>query len=162
MLGPNRPFPRLIVNSSIPTSHFPRENRSTVVLHGLKPTRPARARRRDPDERSDPHDRRTDPGGGAAWRRASVSKATVYNTLKVLAQRGLVRQINLDPERSVYDSTRAPHHHFHVWKPVSCVTSTRGHRIQPLPRPARRHGSRGSRSGHSTAQEAIEGRRLRG
>jgi Fur family iron response transcriptional regulator len=42
-----------------------------------------------------------------------VSKATVYNTLKVLAQRGLVRQINLDPERSVYDSTRAPHHHFH-------------------------------------------------
>jgi Fur family iron response transcriptional regulator len=42
-----------------------------------------------------------------------VSKATVYNTLKVLAQRGLVRQIHLDPERSVYDSTRAPHHHFH-------------------------------------------------
>ena len=42
-----------------------------------------------------------------------VSKATVYNTLKVLAQSGLVRQINLDPERSVYDSTRAPHHHFH-------------------------------------------------
>jgi Fur family transcriptional regulator, iron response regulator len=24
-----------------------------------------------------------------------------------------VRQIHLDPERSVYDSTRAPHHHFH-------------------------------------------------
>ncbi len=42
-----------------------------------------------------------------------VSKATVYNTLKVLAQHGLVRQIHLDPERSVYDSTRASHHHFH-------------------------------------------------
>lgn len=42
-----------------------------------------------------------------------VSKATVYNTLKVLADHGLVRQINLDPERSVYDSTRTPHHHFH-------------------------------------------------
>ncbi len=42
-----------------------------------------------------------------------VSKATVYNTLKVLAQHGLIRQIHLDPERSVYDSTRAPHHHFH-------------------------------------------------
>ena len=42
-----------------------------------------------------------------------VSKATVYNTLKALAERGLVRQIHLDPERSVYDSTRAPHHHFH-------------------------------------------------
>jgi Fur family transcriptional regulator, iron response regulator len=42
-----------------------------------------------------------------------ISKATVYNTLKVLAEHGLVRQIHLDPERSVYDSTRAPHHHFH-------------------------------------------------
>lgn len=42
-----------------------------------------------------------------------ISKATVYNTLKSLADRGLVRQIHLDPERSVYDSTRAPHHHFH-------------------------------------------------
>ncbi|AMN47665.1 hypothetical protein ACG33_11245 [Steroidobacter denitrificans] len=42
-----------------------------------------------------------------------VSKATVYNTLKVLAQRGLVRQINIDPERAVYDSTRIPHHHFY-------------------------------------------------
>jgi Fur family transcriptional regulator, iron response regulator len=42
-----------------------------------------------------------------------VSKATVYNTLKVLADTGLVRQIHLDPERSVYDSSRAPHHHFH-------------------------------------------------
>jgi Fur family transcriptional regulator, iron response regulator len=42
-----------------------------------------------------------------------VSKATVYNTLKVLAEHRLVRQIHLDPERSVYDSTRAPHHHFH-------------------------------------------------
>lgn len=42
-----------------------------------------------------------------------VSKATVYNTLKVLVSSGLVRQIHLDPERSVYDSTRAAHHHFH-------------------------------------------------
>lgn len=42
-----------------------------------------------------------------------VSKATVYNTLKILAHSGLVRQIHLDPERSVYDSTRIPHHHFH-------------------------------------------------
>ena len=42
-----------------------------------------------------------------------ISKATVYNTLKVLAEHGFVRQIHLDPERSVYDSTRAHHHHFH-------------------------------------------------
>lgn len=42
-----------------------------------------------------------------------VSKATVYNTLKLFVERGLVRQINLDPERTVYDSTRTAHHHFH-------------------------------------------------
>jgi Fur family iron response transcriptional regulator len=42
-----------------------------------------------------------------------VSKATVYNTLKLFVERGLIRQINLDPERTVYDSTRTAHHHFH-------------------------------------------------
>lgn len=42
-----------------------------------------------------------------------ISKATVYNTLKALAQCGLIRQINIDPQRCVYDSTRLPHHHFH-------------------------------------------------
>jgi Fur family iron response transcriptional regulator len=41
-----------------------------------------------------------------------VSKATVYNTLKLFVDHGLVRQIHLDPERCVYDSTMTPHHHF--------------------------------------------------
>ena len=41
-----------------------------------------------------------------------VSKATVYNTLKLFVDHGLVRQIHLDPERCVYDSVIAPHHHF--------------------------------------------------
>jgi Fur family iron response transcriptional regulator len=44
---------------------------------------------------------------------SKISKATVYNTLKALTDSGLVRQIHLDPSRSVYDSTRAMHHHFH-------------------------------------------------
>lgn len=42
-----------------------------------------------------------------------VSKATVYNTLKALSEHGLIRQINLGLDHSVYDSTCAPHHHFH-------------------------------------------------
>jgi len=42
-----------------------------------------------------------------------ISKATVYNTLKALACNGLIRPINIDPQRCVYDSTRLPHHHFH-------------------------------------------------
>ena len=43
---------------------------------------------------------------------ARVSKATVYNTLKLFVDQGLVRQVHLDPDRCVYDSTMAPHHHF--------------------------------------------------
>jgi len=43
-----------------------------------------------------------------------VSKATVYNTLKLFVDQGLVRQIHVDPERCVYDSMMAPHHHFQV------------------------------------------------
>lgn len=41
-----------------------------------------------------------------------VSKATVYNTLKLFVDHGLARQIHADPERCVYDSTMTPHHHF--------------------------------------------------
>jgi Fur family iron response transcriptional regulator len=41
-----------------------------------------------------------------------VSKATVYNTLKLFVDHGLARQIHLDPDRCVYDSTMVPHHHF--------------------------------------------------
>jgi Fur family transcriptional regulator, iron response regulator len=41
-----------------------------------------------------------------------VSKATVYNTLKLFVEQGLVRQIHCDGDRCVYDSRIAPHHHF--------------------------------------------------
>jgi Fur family iron response transcriptional regulator len=41
-----------------------------------------------------------------------VSKATVYNTLNLFVAQGLAREIHADPQRCVYDSTMAPHHHF--------------------------------------------------
>jgi Fur family iron response transcriptional regulator len=41
-----------------------------------------------------------------------VSKATVYNTLNLFVEQGLAREIHADPDRCVYDSTMAPHHHF--------------------------------------------------
>src|SRR5512134_3618070 len=41
-----------------------------------------------------------------------VSKATVYNTLNLFVDQGLVREVHADPERCVYDSTMVPHHHF--------------------------------------------------
>ncbi|HSG66255.1 MAG TPA: Fur family transcriptional regulator [Gammaproteobacteria bacterium] len=43
----------------------------------------------------------------------SVSKATVYNTLNLFCERGLLRTVNIDPERQFYDPTVTPHHHLY-------------------------------------------------
>ncbi len=45
--------------------------------------------------------------------RERVSKATVYNTLNLFSERGLVREVMVDPTRKFYDSTTHPHHHFY-------------------------------------------------
>jgi Fur family iron response transcriptional regulator len=42
----------------------------------------------------------------------SVSKATVYNTLGLLAEKGVVREVIADPNRIFYDPNVEPHHHF--------------------------------------------------
>ena len=42
-----------------------------------------------------------------------VSKATVYNSLNLFSETGLVREINVDPTRRYYDSTTHAHHHFY-------------------------------------------------
>jgi len=48
-------------------------------------------------------------------RDASVSKATVYNTLGLFAEKGLVREVIVDPAKVFYDSNLDPHHHlFHM------------------------------------------------
>lgn len=44
---------------------------------------------------------------------SGVSKATVYNTLNLFSERGLVSECVVDPERRYYDSTTVPHHHFY-------------------------------------------------
>lgn len=44
---------------------------------------------------------------------ARVSKATVYNTLNLFRERGLLRTVEVDPARVYYDSTSEPHHHFY-------------------------------------------------
>jgi Fur family iron response transcriptional regulator len=46
-------------------------------------------------------------------RAARVSKATVYNTLKLFREKGLVREVIVDPQRVFYDPNVAPHHHFY-------------------------------------------------
>ncbi len=42
-----------------------------------------------------------------------VSKATVYNTLKLFSEKSLVKEVNVDPTRKFYDSTTHAHHHFY-------------------------------------------------
>ena len=42
-----------------------------------------------------------------------VSKATVYNTLKLFCRQGILREIAVDPSRLFYDSMTSPHHHFY-------------------------------------------------
>lgn len=41
-----------------------------------------------------------------------ISKATIYNTLNLFVQCGLLREINVDAHCRYYDSTITPHHHF--------------------------------------------------
>lgn len=40
------------------------------------------------------------------------SRATVYNTLRLLANHGLLREVVVDPQRVFFDSNVAAHHHY--------------------------------------------------
>ncbi|MGD8908735.1 MAG: Fur family transcriptional regulator [Chromatiales bacterium] len=42
-----------------------------------------------------------------------VSKATVYNTLGLFAEKGLVREIHVGNAKTFYDSNTSRHHHFY-------------------------------------------------
>jgi Fur family transcriptional regulator, iron response regulator len=42
-----------------------------------------------------------------------VSKATVYNTLNLFCEKGLLRTVEVDPTRHYYDSSTEAHHHFY-------------------------------------------------
>lgn len=41
----------------------------------------------------------------------AVSKATVYNTLGLFVDRGLLNTVHIDPTRVLYDTACEPHHH---------------------------------------------------
>jgi Fur family iron response transcriptional regulator len=43
---------------------------------------------------------------------ANVSRATVYNTLGLFSEQGLVREIKADSSKTFYDSNTSRHHHF--------------------------------------------------
>ena len=46
-------------------------------------------------------------------RYAESSKATVYNTLKLFREKGLVRELIVDPNKVFYDANTEVHHHFY-------------------------------------------------
>ena len=44
---------------------------------------------------------------------AEISKATVYNTLKLFVEKRLIREVIVDPDKVFYDSNTGPHHHLY-------------------------------------------------
>ncbi|MGD9870978.1 MAG: Fur family transcriptional regulator [Thauera sp.] len=42
-----------------------------------------------------------------------VSRATVYNTLRLFSEKKMIRELFVDPQRVVYDSTVTPHFHLY-------------------------------------------------
>jgi Fur family transcriptional regulator, iron response regulator len=44
---------------------------------------------------------------------AETSRATIYNTLNLFVEKGLVREVIVDPSRVFYDSNVAPHFHMY-------------------------------------------------
>jgi Fe2+ or Zn2+ uptake regulation protein len=60
---------------------------------------------------------RRHPSADQVWREVQrqlpmVSRATVYNTLRLFVERGLLRELPLAAGCSVFDPHVAPHHHF--------------------------------------------------
>lgn len=46
-------------------------------------------------------------------RHAETSKATVYNTLKLFLEKGLIREVLVNPNKVFYDPNTVPHHHMY-------------------------------------------------
>lgn len=67
-------------------------------------------------------------------RYAETSKATVYNTLKLFLEKGLVRELIVDPNKVFYDSNTSEHHHFYDIESgeITDISAT-GIRVDGLP-----------------------------
>ena len=46
-------------------------------------------------------------------RHSETSKATVYNTLKLFLEKGIVREVIVDPNKVFFDPNTTPHHHLY-------------------------------------------------
>lgn len=57
------------------------------------------------------------PSADTVWARVKagfpmISRATVYNTLNILVEKGLLRELHLSPDSIVFDPKTEAHHHF--------------------------------------------------
>ncbi len=57
------------------------------------------------------------PSADTVWQRVKsgfpmISRATVYNTLNLFVQKGLLRELHLAPDSIVFDPNIGAHHHF--------------------------------------------------
>jgi Fe2+ or Zn2+ uptake regulation protein len=57
------------------------------------------------------------PSADRVWREVAsrfpaISRATVYNTLNLFVERGILRALHLDPDHVVFDPKLETHHHF--------------------------------------------------
>ena len=57
------------------------------------------------------------PSADRVWARVRsrfpmISRATVYNTLNLFAEKGIVRELHLSPDSVVFDAKTDAHHHF--------------------------------------------------
>ncbi len=46
-------------------------------------------------------------------RHAETSKATVYNTLRLFLEKGMIRELVVDPTKIFFDPNTTPHHHMY-------------------------------------------------
>lgn len=85
--------------------------RSRLIEHGV---RPSAHRLAVAEYVLATHDH---PSADRVWREVAarfpaISRATVYNTLNLFVEKGLLRALHLDPESVVFDPKLDTHHHF--------------------------------------------------
>lgn len=80
---------------------------------GLRPTRQRLALGRLLFDGPDRHVTAEQLHAEAREDRISVSLATVYNTLNQLTAAGLLREVVVEPGRSIFDTNTSAHHHFY-------------------------------------------------
>ncbi len=87
------------------------------------------------------------PSADRVWKTVSesfpmISRATVYNTLHLFVEKGLLRELHLTPESTVFDSNTDLHHHF-IDDDTGAIEDVAWDRIEVRNLPRRNYDIRG-------------------